>query len=78
MIKLGAKVYRRDADGWDNVGDVVQIGDGWVVVDFFEWKERWREDQFVIEYLFHQGYDVLVPICPGEVIMRFQQKEGGS
>jgi hypothetical protein len=77
VIAVGANVHRYDLDGAYDVGIVLRIEDGWVVVDFYDWIERWPQEKLVSHRLYSHGYDVLVPSGDGEVIARFHPNYGG-
>jgi hypothetical protein len=74
-IIIGAEVRRYDDPYlWDSydLGTVLRIEDGWVVVDFFDWLERWPRHKFVTWQPFLTQHDVLVPVGKGEIIELFQ------
>jgi len=73
-ITVGAEVrkYYED-DAWD-VGFVQHIDDVWVVVDFYDWIERWPVNRFSIGYVYLEGIEVFLPEGRGEVIEDFRRQ----
>lgn len=74
-IVVGAEVRRYDDPFlWDtyDVGTVRQIDDGWVIVDFYDWVERWPMEKFLTWQPFLTQCEVLVPVGQGEVVQLFR------
>ena len=76
FIKVGEKVriYYED-DAFDE-GEVTLVRDGLVIVDFYDWVEQWREDQFALQELYMEGVEVLVPKSDGVMLSDFRERPG--
>lgn len=66
------RLYYED-DAFD-VGVVQAVDDGWAVVDFLDWIEKWPVSQFKVWSSFMEGFDVLVPQGEGTMVQDFRKK----
>lgn len=53
-------------------GEVTTVEGSLITVDFYDWIERWSENQFVLRELFYEGMEVLVPIQRGSIVVDFR------
>lgn len=54
-------------------GEVKEMTETHVFVDFYDWIERWTADaQFVIRELYSEHKAVWVPVRPGVLVMDFR------
>jgi hypothetical protein len=53
-------------------GEVTAVNGALITVDFYDWIERWGDDQFVLRDLYYEGIEVLVPIRRGTIVADFR------
>ena len=71
FIQVGDRVRLYYEENYFDEGEVIGVADG-ILVDFYDWAERWPEDDFRIRELFYEGIEVLVPVRRGEIVIRYQ------
>lgn len=73
-ITIGDEVRKYYEDDAFDSGLVQQIDEGWVVVDFYDWIERWRDDKFIQYYVYLEGIEVYLPEGSGEIVEDFRRE----
>jgi hypothetical protein len=64
-MKLGEPVRFYEGE-WFSEGTIITVETDSVVVDFLDWKQRYKLSELRTSYIFYQR--VLVTIGPGEVV----------
>lgn len=73
-ITVGAEVRKYYEDDAFDSGLVQHIDEGWVVVDFYDWIERWPEGKFITWYVYLEGIEVFLPEGTGEIVEDFRRQ----
>ena len=61
-----------DIDEFDE-GEVASIDQESIIVDFYDWVERFPENVFTLRDLFYEGVEVLMPVQRGQVVIDFRR-----
>jgi hypothetical protein len=70
-IVIGAHVRIYYEENSFDEGVVIIVTDTEIVVDFYDWIERWPPHQFELRDLYYENKQILSPLTQGEVVTRF-------
>lgn len=74
FIRVGDAVRIYYEEHCYDEGEVTAVIGDEIVVDFYDWIERWSESDFRLDELFYEAREMLIPRRRGEIVVDFRRR----